>query len=164
MGRGIAVSRAVRTVNRGILPAGWAGGRHQVGPSTPALGQGRQVAADEGGVAQGGGVVEEGPLGFGGLEHEQHQGLESPVVALGVLRLEVAPVPAQAVRHALRRDGATLDLHEAPVPVALVTQLERGVGMKDEVLVVGGVVGDLRAVGRGGGRATRSRGRARPRR
>ena len=69
------------------------------------------------------------------------------MVALGLVAGEIPLVPAQALGHALRRDGAALVLHEAPVPVALETQLERGVGVEHEVLVVGGVVGDLRALG-----------------
>ena len=59
--------------------------------------QSRQVAADEGRMAQGGGVVDEGLLSFGGLEQEQHQGLCSAVVAADVVALEVAPVSAQAL-------------------------------------------------------------------
>ncbi len=85
-------------------------GRRQApgGAQHPLLRQGQLVAADEWGVAQGGGVVEERPFGLGGLEEEQHQGLQSPVVAPGVVGLEIAPVPMQALGHPLRRDGTWL--------------------------------------------------------
>ncbi len=67
-------------------------GRHQAGGQAqhPPIHQGRQVAADEGGVAEPGGSVKKGLLGFGCLEDEQHQRSCPAVVEFAVAAVEVA--------------------------------------------------------------------------
>ena len=97
-------------------------------------------------MSEPGGGVEEGSFCFGGLEQEQHQGLGSAVVALDVIALEVASVAAQPLGYPLRRHSPALVLEQAPVPVALVTQLERGVGVEN-VAAAAVPVRDLRAMG-----------------
>ena len=95
------------------------------------------MGADEGGVVE---LVErardldEGLFGFGRLEDEQHQGPYSSVVEPGVAASEVASVWTQALGDPLGGGGAALVLQQAPVPIPLMTQLERRVGMQDEVL------------------------------
>ena len=77
-------------------------GRAQHSP----LRQGRQVAADERGVSEPGGGVEEGCFRFGGLEKEEHQGICSAVVAAGVVAGEVTSEGTQAIRDRRQRSGA----------------------------------------------------------
>ena len=120
------------------------------------LGEGLEVGAEQRHTVEPGGNPQEGVLGVGGLEHEQHQGELPDVVPLGPAAGEVPAIVFQAGVNPFGGDGSSLELQQAVAIAVTQVEGEGSVGVDD---VVGPVVAVADA---GAGRGATGPGRRSP--